>query len=88
MSNIQRSGSVVFTDRTGGKRTVSVGDKVFLSPLLSEEKREWMKEFLHGPEPYTVSGFLKWPCGGINFYFEVPRPHGEPGAKAYDFVPR
>ncbi len=78
---IAKLSETVLKDGQGNQGVVRPGDKVVLSTNFDDP--EFMRSFLGGDGPYTISWIGKWPCGRVMLY--VKHPHGEPGAYASHF---
>lgn len=94
MSNPEEIPRVKILDEKGEEREVRSGDLVKLLPVsmpkrdgsyITQTHYDFLKEWLGGEGPFTISWIGRWPCGGVNLYLSLPKGRG-PGAKSYDFV--
>lgn len=82
-------------DGKGGWRVVRPGDTVKLLPLELREKigdgygaqwhQDFMRRFLEGEGPYTISWIGRWPCGKPMIYLALHSGR-EPGVHASEFM--
>ncbi|MFA6022700.1 MAG: hypothetical protein WC781_01280 [Candidatus Pacearchaeota archaeon] len=93
MGNPRKLNEVFVLDDEGKRRIVKAGDLVGLLPphkesatyenFMAQEHYDFLKNWLGGEGPFTISWIGQWPCGRIMLYLKTER--SEPGAYANDF---